>query len=279
MKLYSGSWSVAYRKKGDTKYCIVNNPSWGYAADPFLVEDNGKVYIFAELFDQREGKASLGYCIINENKCTKWKVILKEKFHMSYPFIFKLKGQWVICPESSGDKAVFLYRCVEFPDKWEKTNPFITDMDCSDTTFLNSDGIYYGVTCLFHENPMKLLLFKYENGNVIFSDENPITVGGELSRSGGSFFNVGSKTYRVSQDCSCEYGKSLVFTEFEMQWPSFREKVVKRVHFEDLQFDKKVNGIGIHTYNCSENYETIDIKTRGINLVPRIWRNLYKIQK
>jgi hypothetical protein len=279
MKLYSGSWSVAYRKKGESLYNIVKNPSWGYAADPFLVEENGKVYIFAELFDQREGKASLGYCTINNNKCSKWKVILKENFHMSYPHIFKMDGNWVICPESCEDKTVFLYKCKEFPDKWEKTNPFINDMDCSDTTFLCQDGIFYGVTCLFHENPMKLLLFKYEDGKLTFSEKNPLIKGGELARSGGAYFNDGNKTYRVSQDCSSEYGKSLVFTEFQLNWPSFSEKVVKRIHFDELLFDKKVNGIGIHTYNCSDNYETIDIKTRGINLIPRIWKNIYKFMK
>lgn len=271
MNILCGSWAVAYREKNKKRFRVIPNPAWGYAADPFIVERDGETYIFAELFDCRKGKAGIGYTIIGKGK-QKWKLVIEEKYHISYPFLFQKSGDWYICPESSNNKDVYFYKAVGFPDKWIKQSSFITNMDCSDTTLLFSkDSDYtYGVTCVFHNNPIHLLLFRMKNGNVEFSSCNPIAEGSELARPGGNFIVEKDKIYRVSQDCTNGYGRNLVFTEFNITWPKCNEKLVCRIGIRNIRLNKPMFPIGIHTYNRSENYEVIDLKLKRVNFKIRI---------
>lgn len=274
------SWGIAYRERGssDKKFRVVKNPTWGWAADPFLFTDNGKLYLFAELWDYRKGRAGIGYQVLSDQS-PKWKVVIEEDYHLSYPNIMRLNGQIYICPESCNDRSVYFYRAVSFPDKWEKQKPIITGKDYSDTTFLKRGDVLYGFTCRWHENPHKLDIFKIEDGKVEYSPANPIVEGGALARPGGNFFEENGKTIRVNQDCSEYYGKALVFTELDFHWPDFDEKVIKRIEFSDIELDQKEKAIGIHTYNQCGNYEVIDFKIKKVNLINLFYRIVLKVKR
>ena len=41
-------WQIAYRRNPKDEFSLVDNPSWGWCADPFLVEYREEVYLFAE---------------------------------------------------------------------------------------------------------------------------------------------------------------------------------------------------------------------------------------
>lgn len=271
------SWGVAYRKKGDSDYKVIKNPVWGWAADPFLYERGGETYIFAELWEYKKGRAGLGYICLSAEK-PEWKVVIRENFHLSYPNIFEFGDELLICPESSNDRSLYFYRCVSFPDKWEKQEPFITGKDYSDTTFLTEDGIMYGFTCVWHEKPYKMEMFRITDGQVEYSPANPVYTGGALARPGGAIYSENGKYYRVCQDCSVYYGKTLVITEMELKWPSVEEKIIKKIEITDVTFDRKPKAIGIHTYNRSENYEVIDYKMKKFSLVNVFYRIVLKLK-
>ena len=97
--LKSVAWCVAYRKSEDKEFCIVKNPIWGWAADPFLIERKGIMFIFAELWDYRKGKGGIGYITIQNGKIGKWKMIIEESYHLSYPHFVEIDNQLYICPE------------------------------------------------------------------------------------------------------------------------------------------------------------------------------------
>lgn len=282
MHLFGPSWCVAYRNLNSPtpKFRVIKNPFGGYAADPFLVEESGVTYIFAELFDHYKGKAGLGYIVLSENCSRKsnWKMVIEEPYHLSYPHVLKIQGNYFICPESSCTGEVYFYKCIHFPDKWEKMNAFIKDKRCSDTTFFEKNGEIYGVTCLFDENPMQLYLFKYDfiKNEVCFSPNNPIVTGKKLARSGGNFIKNSDKIFRVVQNCSESYGKSLIITQFNLNWPTFNEQIIKEVKVKDIKLNRPMFPLGIHTYNRSENYEVIDLKLKRVNLDARFLK-LYKL--
>lgn len=279
--LKSIAWCIAYRTRNNDNavFHVLENPIWGWAADPFMIKVEGVVYLFAELWDYKKGKGGLGYTIIEKNRKADWHMVIEEEYHLSYPHFVKMNGVLYICPESCNDKTVYFYKCIRFPDEWEKQPPFIKNMDCSDTTFYQCNESLYGFTCLYHEKPIKLIAFKYENNQVEFSEKNPIYEGGVLARPGGAIFEENGKLIRVSQDCTEYYGKALVFSELEIHWPDISEKVIRTISIDDFKFDKGMNPIGIHTYNRCDDLEVVDLKLNGVNLVNVFFRIVIKIKK
>ena len=279
MRLPCVQWKIAYRKSNsdDARYSLVENPWWGWAADPFLFDYEEKTYLFAELWDYRTGKGSLGYKILSERN-SKWRVVIDETYHLSYPHIITIDDDIYMCPESNGSNSVYFYKCIQFPNVWEKQAPFITGKYC-DTTFFKQQDSLFGFTCNYHEKPYKLLLFKLDNKGVVFSDNNPILEGGAMTRPGGEFFIRGEKLIRVSQDNTNYYGEALYFTEAKLNWPQFTEKVIKRVGVNDCKFWKDIGAIGVHTYNANRSYEVVDLKFYKISVINLICRVAARIKK
>ena len=65
-------WQIAYRNNAEKEFTLVQNPDWGWCADPFLVKFQGEIYLFAEIFlydadegDCRETGNERGDCAIN----------------------------------------------------------------------------------------------------------------------------------------------------------------------------------------------------------------------
>ena len=83
--VFAESWNVAIRNKstGDildnTKipFKVIKNNFRYWAADPFILEKDGKAYIFAELYDYVLRRGVLGYCSIEGDKASKWKPIIR----------------------------------------------------------------------------------------------------------------------------------------------------------------------------------------------------------
>ena len=80
-------------------YKIINNDNIKYdfgAADPFIY--NG--YLFCELIHKNIGHKGgvIGCSPLQDN--LDFKVIIKEKFHLSYPHIFEYGGKIYMIPES-----------------------------------------------------------------------------------------------------------------------------------------------------------------------------------
>ena len=96
----------------------------------------------------------------------------------------------------------------------------------------------------------------------------------ELRRPAGQSL---SGKIRPAQNSTGDYGKGLIFYEYLLDGSSYREKEICRFSPEDVCLSKKIYLDGMHTYNCSEHYEVIDIKTRRLNLLNLIMRIFSKL--
>ena len=95
-------WEIAYKDSKDSKYKIIKNPDWAWAADPFLVEYQGDIYLFAELFLYKtERNAVLGYCKYSNGTFGEWTVTMDKHWHLSYPNVFVLEDKLYMCPETN----------------------------------------------------------------------------------------------------------------------------------------------------------------------------------
>lgn len=98
--LFAESWNIAWRNRPvaslledrGTPFIILKNSFRYWAADPFIFNYNGELYIFAELYDYITRKGVIGYCKWNGVRFGRWKKVIEEDYHLSYPYIFERDG-------------------------------------------------------------------------------------------------------------------------------------------------------------------------------------------
>ena len=73
--------------------------------------------------------------------------ILREPFHLSYPYVFHHEGNAYMIPETNKGSSVRLYIAVRFPDRWTWARTLL-------------DGDHYVDTVLFYLNE-RWWLFTY----------------------------------------------------------------------------------------------------------------------
>jgi hypothetical protein len=114
-------------------------------------------------------------------------------------------------PETTANRTVELYRCVEFPCRWRLDRILLSDLHAADATLVEHDGLWWmfaGVRndreelCLFHaESPL---------GPWRPHRRNPVKVDVRSARPAGRLFQHGGVWYRPSQNCTLGYGSSMV---------------------------------------------------------------------
>ena len=138
-------WGVAYQFTEDwfkadlTKSIMVKNPPNHFLADPFIFHKNGTHYCYVEDLDYATKKGKITVYQVNHDGFIALGTALEEDFHLSYPFIFEASGELFMCPETYQANEIRLYRCVDFPLKWELHKTLKTNVSAADT------NIFHGV--------------------------------------------------------------------------------------------------------------------------------------
>lgn len=282
-KLFAESWNVAYRKKVQggiikdtaTPFIVVRNSYRYWAADPFVFDYEGKTYIFAELYDYISRRGVIGYTVLENGKCTHWKKVIEENYHLSFPYICQSNGEIYIIPESNKSNTLYAYRATRFPDVWEKACIIRENVRLVDTVFFINHGrtmaLSYNISS---PNAPQLVLLDIENSKM---DKVVSVTHAELRRPAGKI-NI-NEGIRVAQNCTTEYGEGLIFYSFYVEDNVYTEREIKRISPENISLSKKMYINGLHTYNTGNKYEVIDVKTRRLNLIDFIMRLANKIKK
>ena len=236
----------------------MNNNFW--AADPFLVSENGVVYLFFERYDRTRKRGELAVAVVNENlSITDAECIISRPYHLSFPNVFKYKNQYYIIPETQSNHTIEIYKAVNFPYKWELHKTILNNISAVDTIILNKDddGL------ILHTSVAELDSCNVENWMIQL--DNAFNVLGSKkikdfseygNRNGGSLVSENGFLYRIGQDCrNGEYGKGLVIYKTD----GISEKEVRYCGLEQFGvMDSKYSGI--HTYNSCALMEVIDLR-------------------
>lgn len=255
-------WQIAYRTSPKEPFQMVPNPAFAWAADPFLTEYEGKIYLFAELFLYKsERNGVIGYCEFRGDHFSEWKVAMDEHWHLSYPNVFVRNGKLYMCPESYQKREVGIYELQKFPNQWKQVETLFTNVQYVDTTFLEYEDEQYIFTFrpTFKGDEGMLLLYRREAGGKL-SDPIEVTDDVGCARPGGNLIQANGKLYRVSQDSTHFYGDGIVFSEIDALWPTYREHAVKRMTPENQRVITGEKVLGMHTYNRCGKLEVIDVR-------------------
>ena len=73
-------------------------------------------------------------------------IVLEEDFHLSFPFIFKENSEIYMVPESSKNCDIRLYKCLEFPYKWQLEKVLMNNVSAADTMLIKQQDTWFMLT-------------------------------------------------------------------------------------------------------------------------------------
>jgi hypothetical protein len=242
-----------------------------FLADPFVVERDGVRALFAEDFDYARGRGVIDALVLAaDDTVLRRERIIDAPTHLSYPFPLEIDGQLYLVPENCGANEVALYRCVRFPDLWERESALFPRFDGVDTTFFAHEGRWWAF-CTRYSHGSNLALHALHapalRGPWTEHPLNPIVVDVASARPAGPPFVVDGALYRLGQDCSETYGGAVVIARVDELTPlTYRETLVKRLAPPPGRY-----GDGIHTISFAGERLVVDGKrtVRDARMLPR----------
>ena len=215
--LKGGRWSVAAgvtEKGGEIKPDVIlsyddlpDDTGKGFIADPFFIKHNSTYYLFVEYFHNYKGV--IAYYESSDFKNWDFKdVVLEEKYHLSYPQIFKEDdGSIYMLPEASKSKKLTLYKAVDFPNKWEQHSVLMNDIKVIDPSLIKVDGFYY-VFFVDDKRVQRVFISNKLHKGWKEHKSSPLGIG-NYKRPGGRIFKKDGKYYLPVQSARYGYGSSL----------------------------------------------------------------------
>ena len=197
---------------------------------------------------------------------------MEEDFHLSFPFIFEYENEIFMCPETHEKKEIRVYKCIDFPTKWEFHKTLMKNVSAADTIIFKRDNKWWLLTnidqscvtdlgCQLHifsaDNPLSEEWVAHENNPVIF---DPL-----VARNGGLIISE-NEVYRVFQRQGFDmYGEASGIARITtLSLTEYVEEIYSTI--EPKFFDRMK---GTHTYNFESNLIVIDYvevskKTTGV---------------
>jgi hypothetical protein len=260
--LRTGAPSTLDRPEGPPAmdgFRLIEPPPGHFWADPALVEQAGKTWLFFEDWIYAQDRGVIGVAEVMEDRTLgPPQICLDTGRHLSYPHVFRHAGELFMLPESGADHEVVLYRATEFPRRWKREHVLQRGLFAVDTTALEHEGRWWFFATV-GERPggeVELLLFSAESltGEWTLHPGSPICSDVLRSRGAGAILTDGGRLVRPSQSCAPVYGHSLLFNEITTLNPrDYDERTYRTIR------PNWARGlIGTHTYNRVGRHEAVD---------------------
>jgi hypothetical protein len=164
-----------------------------------------------------------------------------------------------MAPEASMSGAVSIYRCVEFPARWECAGRLVTGIEAADATIFQHAGRFwmtsvvrdgvggYSDTLAIHHAPD--LLGPWEE-----HAQRPALIDSRFARPAGAVVDYNGALLRPVQDCSTGYGKRLVI----MRVDALDEENFSQTPVKVIAPGRAWPGNRLHTLNRCGRLECID---------------------
>jgi hypothetical protein len=217
-----------------------------FVADPFGLIHDGRLTIFCEYLDYREGVGTIA-AIQPSGSATPTHELTRgvpvprvpvtigpvPPVHLSYPAVFEHAGQILCIPETQGAREVALYALERFPDKWKKIATLIDNAAIVDATLFRHGDLWWLAGASDFGGPAQMgadlhLWYASEiTGPWISHPDNPVKTDVCSARPAGTPFVSGGVLYRPAQDSSITYGSRVVINRIQILTPTaFREEAV-----------------------------------------------------
>ena len=255
----------------------LQSPKEVFWADPFVVARDENYFVFVEEFVYKLNKAHLSVIKLDKKgNILSTEKIIERSYHMSYPLIFELDNIFYMIPETGKNQTIELYRCTDFPFKWEFKKNIMENVSAVDSTVFFYNNKWWLFTCLdqtanMSGNSTELFLFFSDD---LFSDrweshpDNPIVSDVRSARPAGKLFIHEDKIYRPSQNCAERYGMGFNISQVtKLSEDEYSEIIISEAEpFWDARLK------GAHTFNSDKGVKVIDVYSyrKRVNMNSRV---------
>lgn len=180
-----------------------------FVADPFMIRQQDKWFMFFEVMNKQSGKGEIG--LASSDDGLQWsyqKIVLQEKFHLSYPYVFECNGEYYMIPETFDAHAIRLYRALAFPNQWTFVDSLLKGQ-FADPSIVYFQGVWWLFACKAPEQQKTLSLYYADDitGPWLEHPKSPIVKGNcRAARPAGRMVTLKDSIIRYAQDCYPDYG-------------------------------------------------------------------------
>jgi hypothetical protein len=232
--IYRGSSPFLLHEFSDTLNPVIDAASITdidakFVADPFVIQGDTLYYMFFEVLNQKSNKGDVGYATSIDGFHWEYKqIVLSERFHLSYPYVFKSNNEFYMVPETHLDSSVRLYKASHFPDQWEYVRSLVKGKSFVDPCIVFYNNRWWLFVSIRESNVLYLYSSAELNGEWKEHPLSPIVTDNyHFARPGGRMFEYNDNLYRFSQDDSPYYGIQVwAFRINELTVSNYSEELV-----------------------------------------------------
>ena len=284
---YFDSWSIGmaqckienFQKNKSPIIWFKNFSKTSFNADPFGFKIDNKKYIIFEEYSQILKRGRIAIAEISKDKLINKKIVLDDKKHLSYPFIFVENDEIFVICEAYKSKKLDLYKIDKINLSLHKVREIFPDHEAIDPTIIKFNNKYWLFYSKIEKAEEELYLAYGESlyGDFIQHPKNPVKSCKASARSGGTPFVLNNELYRPAQNCQKFYGEKITINKINiLNENDFNEEIC----YEISPPNSKKIIIGIHTISSLGDSTLIDgLRKKFLIYKPliSIFRNLKKI--
>lgn len=197
-----------------------------FVADPFMIKEKDRWYMFFEVLNRRTGQGDIGLAVSDDGlEWTYRRIVLDEPFHLSYPYVFRWENDYYLVPESVEAGAVRLYRAHRFPDEWVFAGTLIDGVRLADPSLFLHDGRWW-LLGKGSKHTLRLFFAEGLTGPWREHPQSPVVKGDPRSaRPGGRVLAEDGRVLRYAQNGEPCYGRQVLAFEITLLTPTaYRER-------------------------------------------------------
>lgn len=191
------------------RHADVTDATADFVADPFMLRKDGRWYMFFEMLDRVTNRGEISLATSDDGFTWAYQhVVLREPFHLSYPYVFEWQGEYYMIPETLGASALCLYKANPFPSHWSLLRKLIDGVH-ADPSILRFADLWWMFVCTrpFQHDILRLFFARELEGPWKEHPQSPIVDNDAgRARPAGRIVQVGGRVVRFAQDCTPDYG-------------------------------------------------------------------------
>jgi hypothetical protein len=190
-----------------------------FVADPFLFhDDNGAWWLFFEVALSTDTPGYIGVASSTDGlHWTYQKTVLKESFHLSYPFVFKSDGKYYLMPETNEINEIRLYETSNFPYDWKYSKTLVSGQRFVDSQILWFNGTWWLFSSDVNDANLYLYYADTLAGPWTQHPMSPVVVDAGKARGAGRIFVFDQdRIIRPGQKNDVSYGQSVRIFEIDV---------------------------------------------------------------
>ncbi len=215
--IYTGDSPLRLRSPAEIRNPVltsrdVSDVPASFVADPFMVIEDGIWYMFFEVMDEETDRGEIALAVSRDG--WQWhyrQVVLREPFHLSYPYVFRWEDDYYMIPETLATNSICLYRATHFPTRWSCIGTLVS-VRCADPSIFRFDSRWWMFACAPVQRSDTLRLY-YSDQLTGFWQEHPsspvVEGNARIARPAGRVIRHDGRLIRFTQDCYDRYGSQV----------------------------------------------------------------------